>query len=72
MSVDGLSALRTIGGKLSITHSNITKVNLDALGSVERIGGDYEVSDCDGDLLLNRIGVENIGGTAIAAGGSDC
>lgn len=71
-SVDGLSALRTIGGKLSITHSNIASVNLDALGTVEHIGGDYEVSDCDGELLLERIGRENIGGTVIAAGRSDC
>lgn len=71
-SVDGLSALRTIGGKLSITHSNIAKVNLDALGSVEHIGGDYEVSDCNGDLLLERIGREKIGGTVLAAGSSDC
>lgn len=71
-SVDGLSSLKTIGGNLSITHSNIVTVDLDGLGSVERIGGDYEVSDCDGDLLLQRIGVEHIGGTVIAAGRSDC
>lgn len=66
--VDGLSALRTIGGDLSITHSNIITVNLDALGSVESIGGDYEVSDCDGELLLQRIGVEHVHGRVIAVG----
>ncbi len=71
-TVDGLSSLRTIGGDLSITHSNIAKVNLNALGSVASIGGDYEVSDCDGELLLERIGIENIGGTVIAAGRNDC
>ncbi len=71
-TVDGLSALRTIGGDLSINHSNIGAVDLDGLGSVGCVGGNYEVSDCHGDRLLDLIGTGNVHGAIIAAGRTDC
>ncbi len=71
-NVDGLSSLQSIGGMLSITGSNIGSMSLSGLYSLERIGGDYQVSVCDGDVLLDQIGAQNIEGRIIVADAFGC
>jgi len=60
-NVDGLASLTSIGGELSVTHSNCTNNNLKGLGSVRSVGGDFEVEK-DECFLLARIGIQNIAG----------
>lgn len=64
-NVDGFSSLESIGGDLYVMHSNCGNVNLRGLSSLQSIGGDFEVEK-DECLLLQSIGVENIGGSIIA------
>ena len=61
-NVDGLSSLTEIGGDLSVTHSNCGTLNLKRLGSVQRVGGNFEV-ERDECYLLTKIGPRNIAGS---------